>query len=191
MARRLNIPIPTHSMPTHLIATNASAKKSQLSSLRGERGSLLPLTFGFFFITLLLIFVLVNFSSVMMRQRTLIQENEFALMEARHQLSKTRYYLFGLDRNLLNSEFRVPIDCANARSAYFTEIELINIDKYATRSVIDKKLGVIEVVSFACDGNKVNGEIAATYVLPLQAATLGLSAFTVRANGSATNQYNR
>ena len=186
MARRLKI-----SMPTHSIATNASAKKSQLSSFRGERGSLLPLTFGFFIIALILIFVLVNFSSVMMRQRILIQENEFALMEASHQLNKTRYYLFGLDQNLVNSEFRVPIDCADARSAYLREIALVNIDKYAMRSVTDKEVGVIEVVSFACDGNKVNGEVAATYVLPLQAETLGLSAFTVRANGSATNQYNR
>lgn len=161
------------------------------SWVKGERGSLLPLTFGFFIIILLLIFVLVDFSSVMMRQRVLIQENEFALMKASHQLSQSRYFLFGLKGNFSNNEFRVPIDCSGARSAYFSEINLVNIDKYAENSRIESESGSIEIIRFDCDGYKVYGEVAAKYVLPLQATALGISAFMVRANGSATNQYNR
>lgn len=163
----------------------------RFSSIRGERGSLLPLTFGFFLITLLLIFILVDFSSVMMRQRVLIQENEFALMKASHQISNLNYYLFGLKSNFAENEFRVPINCSSARTAYLSEIELINNEKYSTDLVFSEKLGAIEINSFECDGYKVTAGVSATYVLPLQAPTLGITTFKVSANGSATNQYNR
>ncbi len=161
------------------------------NSVIEERGSLMPLTFGFFLISLLIIFILVDFSSVMLRQRVLIQENELALMRSSHQLSRSRYYLFGLDQNLSNSEFKVPINCSDAKSAYLDEVDLINSNKYSSDSTGNNFLGNIEVIQFQCDGYKVVGEVSATYVLPLQANALGMTSFTVRASGSATNQYNR
>ena len=69
-----------------------------LKFIREENGSLAPLIIGLFLIVSLTSISIIDFSSVILKQRILDQNNERALQRAAHEIDLGQYYLHGLDQ---------------------------------------------------------------------------------------------
>ena len=95
-----------------------------LKFIREENGSLAPLIIGLFLIVSLTSISIIDFSSVILKQRILDQNNERALQRAAHEIDLGQYYIHGLDqysasKGVGNREYRIPIDCKKAYQTYW------------------------------------------------------------------------
>jgi hypothetical protein len=148
-----------------LVAKGAKSLRLRANMLmRGEvgnrdRGSLSLLTFGLFLILLVLAFETINISASFLVKRELLHVGESAIQRATHSLALDRYYQsnFILDSIASGVErLRVPIDCEQARSTFYSEI--------ATSQLRDRP---IAVESWRCEADRLDATIVLNYQPPL------------------------
>lgn len=118
-----------------------------------SRGSLIPLSFGFFLIAMTLSFISINISAAYAAKKELTNIGEAAINSSAHSIDLLFYYG---EINRFDSKKRVPLNCQEASSKFYTLI--------SQSRVSDK---VIKVDSFNCDLYEVGAQISITAQLPI------------------------
>ena len=119
-----------------------------------SRGSLIPLSFGFFLIAICLAFISINISTAYALKKELSNIGEAAINKAAHSINLFAYYG---DINRYQSNKRVPLDCQAASSSFNNLIQSIDLS--------GKK---ITVERFNCDFYELSAQISITGRLPIQ-----------------------
>ena len=171
-----------------------------LKLIREENGSLAPLVIGLFLIVSLTSISVVDFSSVILKQRILDQNNERALQRAAHEIDLGQYYTHGLDQYSVSkgaekSEYRIPIDCKKAYQTYWEELfSSINSKEFESSSeVISTQIQYRNgwrIESFNCDGNTISARVFQHTPLPFQLPIFGIYEATIQASASAYSATN-
>jgi hypothetical protein len=110
-----------------------------------SRGSLIPLSFGFFLIAMTLSFISINISAAYAAKKELTNIGEAAINSSAHSINLLFYYG---EINRFDSKKRVPLNCQEASSKFYALI--------SQSRVSDK---VIKVDSFNCDLYEVSAQI--------------------------------
>jgi hypothetical protein len=118
-----------------------------------SRGSLIPLSFGFFLIAMTLSFISINISAAYAAKKELTNIGEAAINSSAHSINLLFYYS---EINRFDSKKRVPLNCQEASSKFYALI--------SQSRVSDK---VINVDSFNCDLYEVSAQISITAQLPI------------------------
>ena len=119
-----------------------------------SRGSLIPLSFGFFLIAICLAFISINISTAYALKKELTNIGEAAINKAAHSINLFAYYG---EINRYQSNKRVPLDCQAASSSFNKLIQSIDLS--------DKK---ITVERFTCDLYELSAQISVTGIMPIQ-----------------------
>lgn len=126
---------------------------------RRDRGSLSILTFGLFLILLVLAFETINISASFLVKRELLHVGESAIQRATHSLALDRYYQSNFILDSITdgvARLRVPIDCEQARSTFYSEIESGQL-----------RGRPIAVESWRCEGDRLDATIVLNFQPPL------------------------
>ena len=126
-----------------------------------SKGSLIPLSFGFFLISLTLIFISINVGSAYSAKRELINVGESAIQRSAHEIDKIAYYL---ELNRFTLQKRIPIDCRQAKGVF--------LDLLSNSTISGKE---IKVVNFNCNIFEVKAEISISGKLPIDIPFQGMS----------------
>ena len=118
-----------------------------------SRGSLIPLSFGFFLIAMTLSFISINISAAYAAKKELTNIGEAAINSSAHSINLLFYYS---EINRFDSKKRVPLNCQKASSKFYALI---------SQSRVSNK--VIKVDSFNCDLYEVSAQISITAQLPI------------------------
>jgi hypothetical protein len=118
-----------------------------------SRGSLIPLSFGFFLIAMSLSFISINISAAYAAKKELTNIGEAAINSSAHSINLLFYYS---EINRFDSKKRVPLNCQEASSKFYALV--------SQSRVSDK---VIKVDSFNCDLYEVSAQISITAQLPI------------------------
>lgn len=183
------------------LQTPAKVRARVRAVIKDEDGSLAPLVIGLFLITTLSATVIVNYSTILLKQRILVQHNERAIQKAAHEIDLQSYYTGGLNEfqyELSPSamsgqlEYRVPIDCRKAYETYRQELVLSLTDSLRLESVNSELEGATSVMasswqidSFTCDGTTLRAKITQLTPLPFQFPILGIYTATIHSTSSA------
>lgn len=119
-----------------------------------SRGSLIPLSFGFFLITICLAFISINISSAYAMKRELTSIGEAAINKAAHSINLIAYYG---ELNRYQSQKYVPLDCNVANNEFVRLIQ--NTD------VLGKD---INIDNFQCDLYELSAQISLNIRMPIQ-----------------------
>jgi len=119
-----------------------------------SRGSLIPLSFGFFLISICLAFISINISTAYALKKELSNIGEAAINKAAHSINLFAYYG---EINRYQSNKRVPLDCQAASSSFNNLIQSIDLS--------GKK---ITVERFNCDFYELSAQISIAGRLPIQ-----------------------
>ncbi len=145
-----------------------------------ESGSLVILVFALFLLLLTASFAVVDISDTFLAKRQLVEIGEVAITRAAHQISLSRYYSGNIlmdNSGVDGAQFRIPLDCTSARSAFESEI--------ATTSLRGK---AIAVTSWSCVDDQVTGTVAAQIPILLQLPLgIGRNLTTISAAVGATS----
>ena len=89
-----------------------------------SRGSLIPLSFGFFLIAICLAFISINISTAYALKKELSNIGEAAINKAAHSINLFAYYG---EINRYQSNKRVPLDCQAASNSFNNLIQSIDL----------------------------------------------------------------
>ena len=84
-----------------------------------SRGSLIPLSFGFFLTAMTLSFISINISAAYAAKKELTNIGEAAINSSAHSINLLFYYG---EINRFDSNKRVPLNCQEAGSKFYTLI---------------------------------------------------------------------
>lgn len=118
-----------------------------------SRGSLLPLSFGFFLIAMSLAFISINISSAYAAKKELTNIGEAAINSAAHSINLIAYYT---ELNRFSSNKRVPLDCYLANTRFHS---IINQSQVSGKSIY--------IEQFNCDLFEVSAQISINARLPI------------------------
>jgi hypothetical protein len=121
---------------------------------KSDRGSLIPLSFGFFLISMTLIFISINISSAYAVKKQLTNVAEAAINKSVHEINLPAYYA---QLNRFSSVKKVPLDCS---SAIRTFSQLID------QSPLHNKR--IHVDQINCTLYSISAEVSVMAKLPIQ-----------------------
>jgi len=124
-----------------------------LKAARDESGSLAVLVLTLFLILLVSSLAVVDISDNFLAKRQLIEIGEVAITRAAHQISLSRYYSGNIvmDNSIADgAQFRIPLDCTEASSAFLEEVAASNLRGSA-----------IQVESWDCSNDQVAATISA------------------------------
>jgi len=155
-----------------------------------ERGSILPLVLGYFFIGLVAIFVTVNIASTYIQKKELIYLLEGSLQGASHHLDKFSYY-YGISKEVsiggiidfTIGSTQVPIDCNQARDFFNRDIYL----QASGAEVTHSNQAPVIITRFDCDGKTITAEISKEITLPIQLPMFGITTSRQSAKASVTS----
>ena len=119
-----------------------------------SRGSLIPLSFGFFLIAICLAFISINISTAYALKKELSNICESAINNAAHSINLFAYYG---EINRFQSNKRVPLDCQAASSSFSNLIQSIDLS--------GKK---ISIERFTCDLYELSAQISVAGKMPIQ-----------------------
>jgi len=119
-----------------------------------SRGSLIPLSFGFFLIAICLAFISINISTAYALKKELSNIGESAINKAAHSINLFSYYG---EVNRYQSNKRVPLDCLAASSSFSNLIQSIDLS--------GKK---ISIESFNCDLYELSAQISVAGRMPIK-----------------------
>lgn len=147
--------------------------------LRDDIGSMMPISFIYFLITLIVTFSLINLTHFYIERRHLILVLESALASASQNLDQRSYYLGFDSRNryknsLGHDRLLLPIDCEKARSDFpvrFREHWLLNQE--LNPGELEKSLPTIKELS--CDGMSLTSTVSARVFLPFPLTFAGVN----------------
>jgi hypothetical protein len=126
-----------------------------------SRGSLIPLSFGFFLIAICLAFISINISSAYAVKRELNTIGEAAINKAAHSINLFAYYG---ETNRYQSQKRVPLDCYLANAEFIRLIQ--NTDISGKEISIDQ---------FQCNLYELSAQISLNAKMPIQIPFFHLS----------------
>jgi hypothetical protein len=119
-----------------------------------SRGSLIPLSFGFFLIAICLAFISINISTAYALKKELSNIGEAAINKAAQSINLFAYYG---EINRYQSNKRVPLDCSAANTSFSNLIQVIDLS--------GKK---ITVERFNCDLYELSAQISVAGRMPIQ-----------------------
>ncbi len=118
-----------------------------------SRGSLIPLSFGFFLIAMSLSFISINISSAYATKKELTNIGEAAINKAAQSINLLAYYA---EINRFSNNKRVPLDCLAANTQFHNLISQTLLSNRAIR--VDR---------FDCDLYEVKAVISISGRLPI------------------------
>jgi len=119
-----------------------------------SRGSLIPLSFGFFLIAICLTFISVNISTAYALKKELSNIGEAAINKAAQSINLFAYYG---EINRYQSNKRVPLDCQAASNSFSNLIQSLDLS--------GKK---ITIERFNCDLYELSAQISVAGRMPIQ-----------------------
>ena len=119
-----------------------------------SRGSLIPLSFGFFLIAICLAFISINLSTAYALKKELSNIGEAAINKAAQSINLFAYY-GEINRYLSNK--RVPLDCQEANNSFSNLIQSLDLS--------GKK---ITIERFNCDLYELSAQISVAGRMPIQ-----------------------
>jgi hypothetical protein len=145
---------------------------------KSDRGSLIPLSFGFFIISITLIFISINGSTAYATKKQLTNIAEAAINKAAHTINLPAYYA---QLNRFQSNKKVPIDCSTASQVFS---KLINEHQLSGNK--------ISITSIDCDLYSITAELSVLAKLPIQIPFFtidNISTFNIRTQVGASSEY--
>ena len=119
-----------------------------------SRGSLIPLSFGFFLIAICLAFISINLSTAYALKKELSNIGEAAINKAAQSINLFAYYG---EINRFQSNKRVPLDCQEASNSFSNLIQALDLS--------GKK---ITIERFNCDLYEISAQISVAGRMPIQ-----------------------
>jgi len=119
-----------------------------------SRGSLIPLSFGFFILAMTLTFVSINVASAYSVKKQLTNLAEGAINKSAQSINLLAYYT---EVNRFSSVKRVPLDCYAAEGEFYQLINEVRLH--------DKQ---ITVDYFKCEMYEVSAQVAIIGRMPIQ-----------------------
>jgi hypothetical protein len=119
-----------------------------------SRGSLIPLSFGFFLIAICLAFISINLSTAYALKKELSNIGEAAINKAAQSINLFAYYG---EINRYQSNKRVPLDCQEASNSFSNLIQSLDLS--------GKK---ITIERFNCDLYEISAQISVAGRMPIQ-----------------------
>ena len=119
-----------------------------------SRGSLIPLSFGFFLIAICLAFISINLSTAYALKKELSNIGEAAINKAAQSINLFAFY-GEINRYLSNK--RVPLDCQEANNSFSNLIQSLDLS--------GKK---ITIERFNCDLYEISAQISVAGRMPIQ-----------------------
>ena len=119
-----------------------------------SRGSLIPLSFGFFILAMSLAFISINIASAYSVKKELTNMAESAINKSAQSINSFAYYA---QLNRFSNDKRVPLDCLVAKIKFYTLISQLQISGKS-----------IQVSSFNCQLYEVSAEVFIVGDLPIQ-----------------------
>ena len=119
-----------------------------------SRGSLIPLSFGFFLIAICLAFISINLSTAYALKKELSNIGEAAINKAAQSINLFAYYG---EINRYQSNKRVPLDCQAASNSFSNLIQALDLS--------GKK---INIERFNCDLYELSAQISVAGRMPIQ-----------------------
>jgi len=119
-----------------------------------SRGSLIPLSFGFFLIAICLAFISINLSTAYALKKELSNIGEAAINKAAQSINLFAYYG---EINRFQSNKRVPLDCQEASNSFSNLIQALDLS--------GKK---INIERFNCDLYEISAQISVAGRMPMQ-----------------------
>jgi hypothetical protein len=119
-----------------------------------SRGSLIPLSFGFFILAMTLTFVSINVASAYSVKKQLTNLAEGAINKSAQSINLLAYYA---EVNRFSSVKRVPLDCYAAEGKFYQLIDKVRLH--------DKQ---ITVDYFKCEMYEVSAQVSIIGRMPIQ-----------------------
>jgi hypothetical protein len=119
-----------------------------------SRGSLIPLSFGFFILAMTLTFVSINVASAYSVKKQLTNLAEGAINKSAQSINLLAYYA---EVNRFSSVKRVPLDCYAAEGKFYQLINKVRLH--------DKQ---ITVDYFKCEMYEVSAQVSIIGRMPIQ-----------------------
>jgi hypothetical protein len=119
-----------------------------------SRGSLIPLSFGFFLLAMTLTFISINIASAYSVKKQLINLAEAAINKSAQSINSLAYYT---EVNRFSREKRVPLDCTAAQAKFYQLI---------TQARLHGKQ--INVDYFKCELYEVSAQVSVAGQMPIQ-----------------------
>ena len=119
-----------------------------------SRGSLIPLSFGFFLLAMSLAFISINIASAYAVKKELTNVAESAMNKSAQSINSLAYYA---QLNRFSNNKRVPLDCLAANIQFYSLIKQVQISGKS-----------IQVSSFDCQLYEVSAELSIIGDLPIQ-----------------------
>jgi hypothetical protein len=119
-----------------------------------SRGSLIPLSFGFFLLAMSLSFISINIASAYSVKKELTNMAESAINKSAQSINSFAYYA---QLNRFSNDKRVPLDCLAAKIKFYTLISQLQISGKS-----------VQVSSFDCKLYELTAELIVMGDLPIQ-----------------------
>lgn len=162
-------------------------QESAKSRFKDEEGSISILIIGLLVLTLSILLVITNISSIAIAQRSLVQASEAAVQSSVQNLDLNSYYVGKggmLSGVLNNNEAAIPIECGSAQAAISEELRHWNS---SNDSQLRREIRDLWITNFSCDGVSVAISTSALAVLPLQLPFVNLNNIELHTSVGATN----
>ena len=124
-----------------------------------SQGSLIPMSFGFFIISLSILFISININATYASKKDLINLGVSAIQRASHEIDTLSYYL---ELNRFSSIKKIPINCSAARSKF---VDLISGAQISGHDV--------KIENFDCSPFEISAKISIYGKMPVQVPILG------------------
>jgi len=160
-----------------LLMVSKSFKASKFFSGKSN-GSLIPLSFGFFIISLSLLFVSININAAYATKKDLINLGESAIQRSAHEIDQLAYYL---ELNRFFGTKKIPLNCVAARIKFF---ELISNSQISGHN--------IKIENFNCSIFELSAKLSIDGRLPVQIPLIGsitAEKIVITANVAANSPY--
>jgi hypothetical protein len=145
---------------------------------KSDRGSLIPLSFGFFLISMTLIFISINISSAYAVKRQLTNVAEAAINKFAHEINLPTYYA---QLNRFSPVKKVPLDCFAATKTFSQLID--HSPLHGTR---------INIEEIDCTLYSISAKVSVMAKLPIQIPFFSLnnlSSLIIRTQVGASSDY--
>jgi hypothetical protein len=177
----------------HRLMSKRALRKYQVIS--DERGSISVLIIALFLITVCLVMITTNITTVTVAKRNLTQSAESVAQRGAHFLDEEAYYtgkfnVITMAQNLFGGgpqDPGVPIDC---------DKEMVGISEALvdlgseSELLIQKGVSNLEVSEITCDGRDIKVSLNAMVSLPFQLPFLNLNSVKLESSATTYNQRN-
>lgn len=160
---------------------------TSLSRLKDERGSISVLIIGLFVLTVALLMVMTDISSLVLSRKALTQQTEFLVQQGAQEIDLAAYYQGSGDLASYIAEKTfidqkdpgIPLDCGKSRALVLD----------AARKINHERLSNFELVDFECASGSLAIQTQADAIIPYRLPFFGDINLTI--TGFATSSPER